>query len=41
LRKYSDESVSEATIFGFLHLDLIAQEKGYTPVAAAAWDVMS
>ncbi len=40
LRGRSEEVISAAAVFGLLHLDVIAQGKGYAPMAAAAWNVM-
>ncbi len=39
LRNLANEVVLEAAGFGLMHLDAIAQEKGFVPAAALAWNI--
>jgi FdhE protein len=41
LRKCSDEVVLEVAALGMVYLDILAQGKGFLPVAVCAWNVVS
>jgi FdhE protein len=41
LRKCSDEVVLEVASLGMVYLDILAQGRGYLPVAVCAWNVVS
>jgi FdhE protein len=41
LRKCSDEVVLEVASLGMIYLDILAQGKGFLPVAVCAWNVVS
>jgi FdhE protein len=40
LRGRFDEAVLEVAAIGLVHLDLLAQEKGYLPAALCAWNIV-
>jgi FdhE protein len=40
LRESKGESITPASAIGLVHLDLVAQEKGYSPVAMCAWNMV-
>ncbi|MEW6531061.1 MAG: formate dehydrogenase accessory protein FdhE [Thermodesulfobacteriota bacterium] len=40
MRERLDQSISSATSLGLVHLDIIAQEKGFVPGAATDWNVL-
>ena len=37
LRKYPYEFIPEVAVAGMMYLDVLAQEKGYLPMADSAW----
>jgi FdhE protein len=37
LRKYPYEFIPEVAVAGMMYLDILAQEKGYLPMADSAW----
>ena len=40
LRKYPYEFVPEVAVAGMMYLDVLAQEKGYLPMADSAWTLV-
>jgi FdhE protein len=40
LREGKGESITPASAIGLVHLDILAQEKGYSPVAVCAWNMV-
>lgn len=40
LREAKGETITPATAIGLLHLDMVAQDRGYEPVAVTAWNVI-
>jgi len=41
LRKYPYDFIPEIAAVGMMYLDILAQEKGFLPVAESAWNVVS
>lgn len=41
MRKCSGEVVTEVAAIGMLYLDILAQGKGFPPVAVCAWNVVA
>ena len=40
LRERKGESITPASAIGLVHLDIMAQEKGYSPLAVCAWNMV-
>ncbi len=40
LREHIGESITAASAIGLVHLDIMAQERGYSPVASCAWNMV-
>ncbi len=40
LREFQGESITPASAIGLVHLDIMAQERGYSPMAVTAWNVI-
>jgi FdhE protein len=40
-RKYAEEVVTEIAAIGMLYLDILAQGKGFLPVALCAWNMVA
>ena len=37
----STEAVTETAALGLVYLDILAQEKGFTPIAVCAWNIIA